>query len=76
MLKKSALFMMFLAASLIGASSIMYNQPQVVIGQPLGSSSSPPQQQQQQQLQSPNTAQNTLGKRPASPQGLQQQQAT
>jgi hypothetical protein len=61
MLKKSFVFMMLLAASLIGIGSAAYHQPEVAIAQP--------------QPQSPNTAAPpTLGKRLTSPQGMQQQQ--
>jgi hypothetical protein len=65
MLKKSFVFMMLIAASLIGVSSIMTGQPQISIAQPQP-------QPQQQQIQSP--APSTLGKRLTSPQGMQQQQ--
>jgi hypothetical protein len=76
MLKKSFVFMMLLAASLIGISTAAYHQLEVTIAQPQQPSGSPQQQQQQQQqqLQSPNTAPPTLGKRLTSPQGMQQQQ--
>jgi hypothetical protein len=74
MLKKSFVFMMLLAASLIGISSAIHHQPETSIAQPQQSAGSP--QQQQQQIQSPNTAPPTLGKRPAAPQGLQQQKST
>jgi hypothetical protein len=59
--KRSFVLMMLLAASLIGISSATNFQPEVATGQP--------------QPQSPNTAPPTLGKRPAAPQGLQQQQS-
>jgi hypothetical protein len=69
MLRKSFVFMMLLAASLIGISSVIHHQPEVAIAQPQ------PQQPQQGQLQSPSTAASpTLGKRLTSPQGMQQQQ--
>src|SRR5918998_1757770 len=67
MLKKSFVFMMLLAASLIGISSAINYQPEVTIAQP-----QPQQSPQQGQLQSPSTAPNIIGKR-QSPQGLQQQ---
>jgi hypothetical protein len=70
MLKKTFVIVMLLAASLIGIGSAIHHQPEVTVGQP-----QPQQPQQQQQLQSPNTAPPTLGKRPAAPQGLQQQQS-
>ena len=54
MSEKSFVFMMLLAASLIGISSAAHHQPEVTVGQP--------QTPQQQQLQSPNTAPPTLGK--------------
>jgi hypothetical protein len=61
--KKSFVFMMLLAASLIGIGSAAYHQPEVAIAQP-----QPPQ--------SPNTAAPpTLGKRLTGPQGQQQQQS-
>ena len=63
-MSKSFVFMMLLAASLIGISSATYIQPEVATGQP-----------QQQQVQSPNTAPLTLGKRLTGPQGQQQQQS-
>ena len=79
MLRKSFVFMMLLAASLIGIGSAIHHQLDVTIAQPQPQQPLQPQQspqQQQQQLQSPNTAPHTLGKRPAAPQGLQQQQST
>jgi hypothetical protein len=70
MLKKSFVFMMLLAASLIGISSATYHQPEVASGQP----QAPQQQQQPQpQAQSPNTAPNIIGKRLTSPQEAQKQ---
>jgi hypothetical protein len=63
-MSKSFVFMMLLAASLIGISSATCIQPEVATGQP----------QQQQQVQSPSNAPNIIGKRSTSPQGLQQQQ--
>ena len=68
MLKYSFVFMMLLAASLIGISSVAHHQPEVAKAQPQP-------QQQQQQLQSPSTAPPTLGKRLTGPQGQQQQQS-
>jgi hypothetical protein len=62
-MSKSFVFMMLLAASLIGISSATYIQPEVATGQP----------QQQQQVQSPSNAPNIIGKRSTSPQGLHQQ---
>jgi hypothetical protein len=53
-MSKSFVFMMLLAASLIGISSATYIQPEVATGQP----------QQQQQVQSPSNAPNIIGKRP------------
>jgi hypothetical protein len=58
-MSKSFVFMMLLAASLIGISGAAYHQPEVAIAQP---------QQQQQQLQSPSTTPNIIGKRLTSPQ--------
>ena len=59
MSEKSFVFMMLLAASLIGISSATYHhQPEVASAQP----QTP--QQQQPQVQSPNTAPNIIGKRP------------
>ncbi|HEU4824375.1 MAG TPA: hypothetical protein VFS97_13200 [Nitrososphaeraceae archaeon] len=72
MLRKSLVFMMLLAASLIGISSAAHYQPEVAIAQP--QPQQPQQSPQQGQLQSPNTASPTLGKRLTSPQGMQQQQ--
>ena len=57
MLKKSFVFMMLLAASMIGISTAIYHQPEVATAQP----------------QSPSNAPNTLGKRQFSPQEAQQQ---
>ena len=77
MLRKSFVFMMLLAASLIGTSSAAHHQPEVAIAQPqpLQQPLQPQQSPQQGQLQSPNTAASpTLGKRFISPQGMQQQQ--
>ena len=68
MQKKSFVFMMLLAASLIGISSAAHHQPEVAKAQPQ------PQSPQQGQLQSPSTSPPTLGKRLTSPQGMQQQQ--
>ncbi len=66
MQRKSFVFMMLLAASLIGISSAVYHQPEVAIAQP---------QPQQPQIQSPSpAAPPTLGKRLTGPQGQQQQQ--
>ena len=62
-MSKSFVFMMLLAASLIGISSATYIQPEVATGQP----------QQQQQVQSPSNAPNIIGKRLTGPQGAQQQ---
>jgi hypothetical protein len=72
MLRKSFVFVMLLAASLIGIGSVANHQPEVAVTQP-----QPPQSPQQGQLQSPNTAASpSLGKRlPTGPQGLQQQQS-
>jgi hypothetical protein len=67
MLKKSFVFMMLLAASLIGISSAAHHQPEVAIAQP----QTP--QQQQPQVQSPNIAPNIIGKRLTSPQEAQKQ---
>jgi len=80
------MMLLLVAASLVGISSIYKlanvetqpQQPQQPLQpqqpqqpqQPL----QPQQSPQQGQLQSPNTASPTLGKRPAGPQGLQQQQ--
>ena len=74
MLKKSFVFLMLLAASLIGIGSAAHHQPEVAIAQP--QQQQPPQQSPQQgQIQSPNTAASpSLGKRLTSPQGMQQQQ--
>src|SRR5919107_5353541 len=73
MLRKSFVFMMLLAASLIGIGSAAHHQPEVAIAQP--QPLQPQQSPQQGQLQSPNTAASpTLGKRLTSPQGMQQQQ--
>jgi hypothetical protein len=71
------LFLIGGAASLIGIiSSAVYHQPEVTTAQPQPQQPLQPQQSPQQgQLQSPNTAPPTLGKRPAAPQGLQQQKA-
>jgi hypothetical protein len=67
MLRKSFVFVMLLAASLIGIGSAANHQSEVAVTQP--------QSPQQGQLQSPNTAASpTLGKRLTSPQGMQQQQ--
>jgi hypothetical protein len=76
MLRKSFVFMMLLAASLIGIGSATHHQPEVAIAQPQPQQPLQPQQSPQQgQLQSPNTAASpTLGKRLTSPQGMQQQQ--
>jgi hypothetical protein len=64
MLKKSFVFMMLLAASLIGIGSAIHHQPETSIGQPQQSPAQPLQPQQpQQQAQSPSTAPHTLGKR-------------
>jgi hypothetical protein len=63
-MSKSFVFMMLLAASLVGISSATYIQPEVATGQP-----------QQQQVQSPSSAPPTLGKRLTGPQGQQQQQS-
>ena len=68
MLKKSFVFMMLLAASLIGISSAAHYQPEVATAQP-----QPQQSPQQGQLQSPSTAPNIIGKRLTSPQEAQQQ---
>jgi hypothetical protein len=57
MLKKSFVFMMLLAASMIGISTAIHRQPEVATAQP----------------QSPSNAPNTLGKRQFSPQEAQQQ---
>jgi hypothetical protein len=72
MLRKSFVFVMLLAASLIGIGSVANHQTEVAVTQP-----QPPQSPQQGQLQSPNTAASpSLGKRlPTGPQGLQQQQS-
>jgi hypothetical protein len=65
--RKSFVFMMLLAASLIGIGSAANYQPEVAVAQP--------QSPEQDQLQSPNTAAPpTIGKRLTSPQGMQQQQ--
>jgi hypothetical protein len=75
MFRKSLVFMMLLASSLIGISSAAHHQPEVAIAQPQPQQPLQPQQSPQQgQLQSPNTASPTLGKRLTSPQGMQQQQ--
>ncbi len=62
MIKKSFVFIMLLAASLIGISSAAYHRPEIAVGQP----------QQQQQQQPPSTAPNIIGKRLTSPQQQQQ----
>jgi hypothetical protein len=67
MLKKSFVFMMLLAASLIGISSAAHHQPEVASGQP----QTP--QQQQPQVQSPSNAPNIIGKRLTSPQEAQKE---
>ena len=73
MLRKSFVFMMLLAASLIGIGSAANHQPEVAVTQP--QPQQPLQSPQQGQIQSPNTAASpTLGKRLTSPQGMQQQQ--
>jgi hypothetical protein len=72
MLKKSFVFMMLLAASLIGIGSAVHHQPEVSKAQP--QPQQPQQSPQQGQIQSPSTAPPTLGKRLTSPQGMQQQQ--
>jgi hypothetical protein len=75
MLRKSLVFMMLLAASLIGIGSAAHHQPEVATAQP--QPQQPQQSPQQGQIQSPNTASSTLGKRPflSGPQGQQQQQS-
>ena len=60
MSKKSSVFMMLLAASLIGIGSAIHHQPEVTTAQP---------------QPNPNTAPPTLGKRLTGPQGQQQQQS-